>query len=273
VRAAEELGSSTSSSALLPSAHGNPPKGGQRSGGQRTLPLLHPTVDPVEWSDECARVAPSLNVKLHWQQLHWRHRLVLAQQHSPLWAEHAPAIATPLEELVRARAAGLDLLSPLRAEHEREQKEYEKQQQKAAEAQQRVDACSIELAETVEAIERAKQTAAGRGEELSGNEPLTRIRGALKLLRAEVRSLTLKEAMLQQTLGGRRARLARSRELGGAEGADGLGGSPPESRPGSGPRTGVDSGVGSRTGSRAAAGSAATLDDAAESELGPRRNV
>ena len=72
-------------------------------------------------------------------------------------------------------------------------------------AQARVEARARELAELDEAIERVKRQASEKGEELGGQQPLSKIRAALKSLRAAAKALHLREALTQQQLASKRA--------------------------------------------------------------------
>ena len=176
-----------------------------RPGRRRRLPDLPRAVDAALWQQECERLAPQLAVRLTWQQLGWRHRLAISQTHAPAVAVAAPAVQAPLEKLANHRQSGLEAVAPLREKHEREQAELEEVSAQASGAQQRVDALSIELVEITEAIERAKQNTASKGSELGGTAPLEKLRAALKALRSEVKSLTLREAFVSQQLASRRA--------------------------------------------------------------------
>ena len=167
---------------------------------RRRLPYLTPSVAPALWYEEATRVAPSLSIRVHWQQLHWRHRLALAATHAPTFTQHAPAIEAPLEALASSSAAKLRAVAPLQAEHEAQRAALEEASEAASSAQQRVDRLANELAEMDGEIARAKQQGMSVGVGLSDAEPLERMRRALKLLREEVRSLALRQATAQQRL-------------------------------------------------------------------------
>ena len=76
---------------------------------------------------------------------------------------------------------------------------------RVAEAQARVEALAAELAATDEAAREAKGAAHARGEELTTDAPLLRLRGALKAVRAETREMEVRTAFAQQRLARRQA--------------------------------------------------------------------
>ena len=55
-------------------------------------------------------------------------------------------------------------------------------------------------------IRAAKEAAAGKSSELGGDGPVTQMRGALKVLKAELRQLSLRQACLQHTLAAKGSR-------------------------------------------------------------------
>ena len=159
-----------------------------------------PGVDAEAWGAECARLAPQLLLKVTWDQLGWRHRVDVARQHAPSFAVHAPRVGPSLEaELALAERRQRDV-APMHAEHAQFAAELSAASDAHAACQRRVEEKARELAELEDGIRRAKQDASDRGDELGGQQPLTRIRGALKRLRAEVRSLSVREALTQQQL-------------------------------------------------------------------------
>lgn len=181
------------------------PRRAHRHGRRRTKPILWGSVDPALWQEECERVAPSLVLKVTWDQLSWRHRVDLASTHAPIFTSHAPAVMPPLEVLSTTSQTSLETIAPLREKHAEKQRLLDEATEAFAAAQSAQQARSNQLVELDDAIRRAKEGAGLRGEELSGNAPLERIRGALKALRAEVRSLAVKEAMMHRVVEARRA--------------------------------------------------------------------
>ena len=171
---------------------------------RRRLPVPRSTVDATQWYDECERVAPQLVVRMTWQQLTWRHRLAMAQTHVPAVATAAAEVDAPLEKLGAQRQVNLEIVAPLREKQAQAQAALDDCNEQASAAQQRVDAASNELVELTEAIERTKLHTSSRGAELSGTAPLERIRGALRSLRAEVKALAVREAMVSQVLESKR---------------------------------------------------------------------
>ena len=167
--------------------------------------ILWPSVDPALWEEECQRVAPALVLKVTWDQLSWRHRVDVAAAHAPKFAEHAPRVEQPLEAFSSSSQTSLETIEPLRKQHAEKQKALEAATEAFAAAQAKQQARSNELVELDESIRRAKEGAGMRGEELSGQAPLDRIRGALKALKAELKALNVREAMLHRVLESKRA--------------------------------------------------------------------
>ena len=166
--------------------------------GPLLLPLLWSDVDAARWRDESARIAPSLVLKVGWQQLHWRHRLAMARQHAPAFAEGTPRLDPGLEQVWRRAEQEVQRAAPLRDKQGELDAALREKQQLVAEAQQQLDA----RAATLHALERdaadAKAAAEAKGREIADATPLQSIRGALRALKLETRQLLLREALLRQ---------------------------------------------------------------------------
>ncbi len=185
--------------------------GGRRGRRSRTapLPVLPPPVGlAVAWGEECARLAPQLALRVTWDQLHWRHRLALAQLHAPSWERFAPEVRPPLEKLVEAADANTSSLLPMQREKERVAALLDDASEELGAAQARSDGLQSELVRLDAEVERTKEMALGKGSELSGQNtaPIDNMRGGLRILRADVARLRLREALVGQELASLRAR-------------------------------------------------------------------
>jgi chromosome segregation ATPase len=164
-----------------------------------------PSVDAGLWAEECGRLAPQLLLRVTWQQLTWRHRVALVRDHAPAFEVHLPAIRSPLEALAAQQQSCLTAVAPLKREHEMEAAAWGEANEQVGRAQRRIETLSKELTELEDAIETTKRQGAAKGNELSGSAPLTRIRSALKTLKADTKALALREAFLLQQLASKRA--------------------------------------------------------------------
>ena len=178
-----------------------------------------PAISTAAWAEESSRLATQLVVKVPWQHLTWRHRLALAQQHAPSVGREAPAVIAPLEQLSSKQAGQLATVAPLQAKHDGERAKRDAASEQVTAAQQRVDTLSHNLLHLDDDIEKAKAQAAGKGAELSGAQPLDEMRSALKVLRAEVRALSVREAMLHKSVASKRAAEERAQSRAVARGA------------------------------------------------------
>ena len=178
---------------------------GDGAGGRMLQPLMHASVEPSLWCAECKRIAPQLRLTVDRQSLRWRHRIAEASRLAPAFATAAPAVEPGLERLRARAAAATKAEAPLREAREAADAKVAEVSSRVAEAQARVEALAAELAATDEAAREAKGAAHARGEELTTDAPLLRLRGALKAVRAETREMEVRTAFAQQRLARRQA--------------------------------------------------------------------
>ena len=172
----------------------------------RRRPMRVPKhVSAAAWAEEAQRLAPSLVVKVSWKQLSWRHRVNLAQQHAPTFQQHAPYIIQPLESLSNEQAGQLAAVAPAQADADAATAKRDAASEATAGAQRRVDQRAHDLANLDEDIAKTKAQAEGKGTELSGSQPLDEMRAALRKLRAEVKALAVREAVVHKTVATKRS--------------------------------------------------------------------
>jgi chromosome segregation ATPase len=167
-------------------------------------PLLRSAIAPAHWSEECARCAPRLTLRISLTRLHWRQRLVTAR-HLGRGLTACQAEIEPRLSRVRRRAEALaEVLRPLDGEWRQAEERLSDASQRLSDASEhlcrqrgRVDELAAQLGSMTRASERALEAVRQKAAGLVEGEPLAKIRDAVRTLHKETRELSVRIAHAQ----------------------------------------------------------------------------
>ncbi|KAL3904675.1 MAG: hypothetical protein SGPRY_011199 [Prymnesium sp.] len=198
----DEIDEETTNAALVEDAVGEADVGEEVTeegpGDRWLLPISQTSVEAATWHEECARVAPQLEFKLLMSQAQWRHRLALARQIAPTFGDGLPLLSPALEAVDAQAILQQQAVAPLRASHEQANRALEAASTRVADAQQKLSSLSAELSQLENQLQINQEALSSREAQLAQSEPLDKIRSSVRVLRLEVKQLTLQESLMQQ---------------------------------------------------------------------------